>query len=183
MTVAISVALRLLIRVGGVDGRTAEKLRIVEESFSGPRLGLGDGASAWDFQSSCCSPGARRIAKVGLATLPEFVPAMIVPERPEKVHRAGCRRIEIMSANGRRVIVDCDVDVEALLRIMRGLKRCHDPAAERRAGLAGDRPHRHEEGLCQPIAAGSGSAAARSAERSSVLLSWPPWRSFEGDLA
>ncbi|ESY63174.1 hypothetical protein X743_33395 [Mesorhizobium sp. LNHC252B00] len=31
-------------------------------------------------------------------------------------------RIEVVSANGRRVIVDRDVDVEALLRIMRGLE-------------------------------------------------------------
>ena len=30
--------------------------------------------------------------------------------------------IEIVSANGRRVIVDCDIDVETLLRIMRGLE-------------------------------------------------------------
>lgn len=34
----------------------------------------------------------------------------------------GCHRIEIVSVNGRRVIVDCDVDVESLLRIMRGLE-------------------------------------------------------------
>lgn len=31
-------------------------------------------------------------------------------------------RMEIVGANGRRVIVDCNVDVEALLRIMRGLE-------------------------------------------------------------
>ncbi|MGO7345538.1 hypothetical protein ACC713_35295 [Rhizobium johnstonii] len=30
--------------------------------------------------------------------------------------------MEIVSANGRRVIVDRDVDVEALLRILRGLE-------------------------------------------------------------
>ena len=60
----------------------AEKLRIVEESFSG----------------------------------------MIVAEQPEKGSGPGCGRIEIVSANGRRVIVDCDIDVETLLRIMRGLE-------------------------------------------------------------
>jgi transposase len=47
---------------------------------------------------------------------------MIVPEQPEKGTETGCRRIEIVSANGRRVIVHCDVDVETLLRIMRGLE-------------------------------------------------------------
>ena len=30
--------------------------------------------------------------------------------------------MEVVSANGRRVIVDRDVDVEALLRVMRGLE-------------------------------------------------------------
>ena len=53
-----------------------------------------------------------------LCAIPGFVPAMIVPEQPEKGTGTGCRRI----ANGRRVIVDCDVDVETLLRIMRGLE-------------------------------------------------------------
>ena len=100
----------------------AVRNRIVEESFSAPRLGIGDGASAWDCPTSCCSPGARRIAKVGLASIAGFVPAVIVPEQPEKVAGLGCRRIEIVSVNGRRVIVDCDVDVESLLRIMRGLE-------------------------------------------------------------
>jgi transposase len=51
-----------------------------------------------------------------------FVPAVIVPEQPEKITGLGCRRIEIVSVNGRRVIVDCDVDVESLLRVMRGLE-------------------------------------------------------------
>jgi hypothetical protein len=55
-----------------------------------------------------------------LGDIPGFVPAMIVPEQPEKGSGLGGSRIEIVSANGRRVIVDCDVDVETLLRIMRG---------------------------------------------------------------
>jgi transposase len=32
-------------------------------------------------------------------------------------------------------------------------------------GLAGDWPHRHGERLCEPVAAGAGSAAAQSFER------------------
>ena len=52
------------------------------------------------------------------------------------------------------------------------LRRCHDSGSERRAGMAGDRPHRHEEGLREPVAAGAGGTAARSAERTAVLLSW-----------
>ena len=57
-----------------------------------------------------------------MATLPDFVPAVIVPEQPEKGTGTGCRRIEIVIGNGQRVIVDCDVDVETLLRIMRRLE-------------------------------------------------------------
>jgi len=50
------------------------------------------------------------------------VPAVIVPDQPEKGTGADCRRIEIVIANGRRVIVDSDVDVETLLGIVRGLE-------------------------------------------------------------
>ena len=57
-----------------------------------------------------------------LGAIAGFVPAMIVPAQSEKGPGPGCRRIEIVSANGRRVIVHCDVDVETLLRIMRGLE-------------------------------------------------------------
>ena len=39
------------------------------------------------------------------------------------------------------------------------------------------------KGFAESVAAGAGSAAARSAERSSVLLSRSQRQSFEGDLA
>jgi transposase len=79
----------------------AEKLRIVEESLFGWRKAYREGQ---------------------LGDTRGFVPAMIVAEQPEKRSEPGCGRIEIVSANGRRVIVDCDIDVETLLRIMRGLE-------------------------------------------------------------
>jgi transposase len=47
---------------------------------------------------------------------------MIVPEPPDKDTGSGCGRIEIVSQNGRRVLVDGGVQVEALLRILRGLE-------------------------------------------------------------
>jgi hypothetical protein len=47
---------------------------------------------------------------------------MIALEQPEKDTGAVCSRIEIVSVNGRRVIVDCDVAVKTLLRIVRGLE-------------------------------------------------------------
>ena len=52
-----------------------------------------------------------------------FVPALLAPEvEPAAGSLPNPGRMEVVSANGRRVIVDRDVDVEALLRIMRGLE-------------------------------------------------------------
>jgi hypothetical protein len=58
-------------------------------------------------------PNAYREGRLGDA--PRFVPAMIMREQPEKGTGPDCSRIEIVSANGRRVIVDYDVDVERLV--------------------------------------------------------------------
>ena len=99
----------------------AEKLRVVEESYSAPRL-----ASATARRHRISNQllfGWRKAYREGrLGDVAGFVPAMIVPEQPEKDAGPSGSRIEIVSANGRRIIVDCDVDVETLLRIMRGLE-------------------------------------------------------------
>ena len=97
------------------------KVRIVEESLSGPRLASvtarRHGISNQLLFSWCKAYRAGRLgAPAG------FVPAMIVSEPSAKGARSGCGRIEIVSANGRRVIVEGDVEVEALLRILRGLE-------------------------------------------------------------
>ena len=90
------------------------------ELFGSP-AGIGDGAPTWD--SNQLLFGWRKAYREGqLGDIRGFVPAMIVAEQPEKRSEPGCGRIEIVSANGRRVIVDCDIDVETLLRIMRGLE-------------------------------------------------------------
>jgi transposase len=36
--------------------------------------------------------------------------------------------------------------------------------------MAGDRSHRYEEGLCEPVAAGAGDIAARSSERPAIFF-------------
>jgi transposase len=101
---------------------SAEKLRIVEESFSAPRL-----ASATARRHGISNQllfAWRKAYRAGrLGDIGGFVPAVIVPEQPEKGSGTDCRRIEIVIANGRRVIVDCDVEVETLLRILRGLEQ------------------------------------------------------------
>ena len=63
----------------------------------------------------------------------EFVPALVVPDPrvplepsvptvPAQHPQRGLGRMEVVTANGRHVIVDRDVDVDALLRIIRGLE-------------------------------------------------------------
>jgi transposase len=97
------------------------KVRIVEESLSGPRL-----ASATARRHGISNQllfSWRKAYRAGRLGVPAgFVPAMIVSEPPEKGAGSGCGRIEIVSANGRRVRVDNDVEVEALLRILHGLE-------------------------------------------------------------
>jgi transposase len=54
----------------------------------------------------------------------EFVPALVVPEVTSDIGRAaaGGSRMEVVSANGRRVIFDRDVDVEVLVRVVHRLE-------------------------------------------------------------
>lgn len=65
---------------------------------------------------------AYRAGRLGAAA--GFVPATIVaePEPSAKGDESGCGRIEIVSANGRRILVNGNVEVEGLLRILRGLE-------------------------------------------------------------
>jgi transposase len=79
----------------------AEKLRIVEESFSAPRL-----ASATGRRHGISNQllfGWRKAYREGrLGDIAGFVPAVIVPEQPEESTGTGCRRIEIVIAKPAR---------------------------------------------------------------------------------
>jgi len=100
----------------------AEKLRIVEESFSAPRLASAT-ARRHGISNQLLFAWRKAYREGRLGDIVGFVPAVMVPEQPEKKGTgADCRRIEIVIANGRRVIVDRDVNVETLLRVMRGLE-------------------------------------------------------------
>jgi transposase len=101
-----------------------EKLRIVEESFSAPRL-VSATARRHGISNQLLFAWrkAYREGRLGEAGICAFVPAQIVTERPERGTESGCGRMEVVSANGRRVIVERDVDVEVLLRIIEGLER------------------------------------------------------------
>jgi transposase len=99
----------------------ATKLRIVEESFSGPRL-VSATARRNGISNQLLFAWRKAFREGRLGEIAGFVPALIVPEQPEAATGPACCRIEIVSANGRRVLVDYAVDVEALLRIVRGLE-------------------------------------------------------------
>lgn len=100
----------------------AEKLRIVEESFSGPRL-----ASATARRHGLSNQQVfawRKAYREGcLGDVGGLVPAMIIPEQPTKSLGPDRGRIEIVTANGRHLVVDRDVDVGALIRIVQALER------------------------------------------------------------
>jgi transposase len=98
------------------------KLRIVLESLAGDRQ-----ASATARRHGIANAllfkwrQAYRAGRLGGGSVAGFVPAVIVPEQPGPAI-SGTGRMEVASANGRRVIVDRDVDVAALLRVIRGLE-------------------------------------------------------------
>ena len=104
----------------------AEKLRIVEESFSGPRLVSATARHHGLSKQLLFSwRKAYRAGQLGGCQAGGFVPARIVSEvqsTTEGVAPAAAGTLEVVTANGRRVIVDRHVDVAALLRIMRGLE-------------------------------------------------------------
>jgi transposase len=102
-----------------------EKLRIVAESLSGPRL---VSATARRYG---ISPGllytwrrAFRAKPIGVEdSAPGFVPAMVVAEAQPGTARGTIGRMEIVVAKGRRIIVDAGVDAAALARVIEVLDR------------------------------------------------------------
>jgi transposase len=97
------------------------KLRIVEESLSAPRAASAT-ARRHGISNKLLFAWRKAYREGRLGKGFGFVPAMIVPDRSEAGTGSGLGRIEVVSANGRRVIVDRGVDVEVLLRIVSGLE-------------------------------------------------------------
>lgn len=105
------------------------KLAIVAESYSAPRQVTATASrhGITRFQLNDWRRAARE-GRLGSGRGVEgFIPALLVPEHAipvaaTKPPTAQSGLMEVLSANGRRVIVDRDVDVEVLLRIVRGLE-------------------------------------------------------------
>lgn len=106
------------------------KVRIVEEGFSGDGRQVSATALKHDVSRSQLYRWRQllREGRLGGVRVEGFVPAVITPDDPTPMSAplnrvaAGGGLMEVVSANGRRVIVDRDVDVDALLRILRGLE-------------------------------------------------------------
>ena len=99
-----------------------EKLRIVDESLSAPRLASAT-ARRHGISNQLLFAWRKSYREGRLGGGCRFVPATIAREQAAKDAVLELGRIEIVSANGRRVIVDCEVEVERLLRIIRGLEK------------------------------------------------------------
>src|SRR5882757_4739178 len=99
----------------------ASKLRIVEESLSAPRL-VSATARRHGISNQLLFAWRKAYREGRLGAVAGFVPARIAPQPGQAGGSLDRGRIEIVSANGLRFMVDCAVDVEALLQIMRGLK-------------------------------------------------------------
>lgn len=89
------------------------------ESLSGARLGMATARRHGIARSLLWK--WRRQFDVRAAGSSTFVPAVVVPERVATPSPSS--RMEIISANGRRIIVDAGVDVAALGRVLDTLER------------------------------------------------------------
>ena len=109
-----------------------EKLRIVAESFAGKSRASAT-ARQYGISRSLLNRWRKSVRQglLGDRHSAGFVPAFVVPDTclpvaapvaTDVAKSASCERMEVVSLNGRRVIVDRDVDVDALLRIVRGLE-------------------------------------------------------------
>ena len=105
------------------------KLAIVAESYSAPRQVTATARrhGITRFQLNDWRKAARE-GRLGNGRSEGFIAALLVPEpgmpavAPTNSSVTQSGLMEVVSANGRRVIVGRDVDVEALLRILRGLE-------------------------------------------------------------
>ena len=110
------------------------KLAIVAESYRGPKqvsaTARRHGITRFQLNSW---RKAQREGRLGGSSVDGFVPALVVPDSRARLEPSvpavpvqhpprGLGRMEVVTANGRHVIVDRDVDVDALLRIIRILE-------------------------------------------------------------
>jgi transposase len=105
----------------------AQKLKIVHESLAGPRLTAATARRHGISRQLLLNwrKALREGRLGGEAAEIGLVPAIVTAEPEAAGERGGSKesRIEIVTANGRRIVFEASVDVAVLLRIVRGLEQ------------------------------------------------------------
>jgi transposase len=105
----------------------SEKLKIVRESVSGPRLAAATARRyGMSRQLLLNWRKAWREGRLGgEAAETGFVPAIVTAAPQAASERGGSKesRVEIVTANSRRIIFEASIDLAVLLRIVRGLEQ------------------------------------------------------------
>lgn len=112
----------------------AEKLRIVEESYAAPRLAAAT-ARRHEISRSLLTRW-RREAREGLLNgdgdRTHFAPVAVSPDRARRpvttdvrgpAEDAGCDRVEIILANGRRLVTAATTEASVLARLIQVVER------------------------------------------------------------
>jgi transposase len=105
----------------------SEKLKIVRESLAGPRLAAATARRHGISRQLLLNwRKAWREGRLGgEAGATGFIPAIVTRELAPPGERSTSEewRVEIVTANGRRVIVKAGIDVAVLVRLMRGMEQ------------------------------------------------------------
>ena len=99
----------------------SEKVRIVEESLSAPRLASAT-ARRHGISNQLLFAWRKAYREGRLRDKPGFVPAKIVPDLPESKPEPVCPPIEVISPRGWCVRVSRDCDEGTLVRVVRLLE-------------------------------------------------------------
>ncbi len=99
----------------------SEKIRIVEESLSAPRLASVT-ARRHGISNQLLFAWRKAYREGRLGDEPGFVPARIVPDPPEAKPEPDCHPVEIVSPNGWRVLVNRECDERTLMQVLRSLE-------------------------------------------------------------
>ena len=100
----------------------SEKIRIVEESLSAPRLASAT-ARRHGISNQLLFAWRKAYREGRIGDEPGFLPAKIVPGPPETRPQPICRPIEIVSPSGWRVLASRECDEHALMRVLRIVDR------------------------------------------------------------
>ena len=106
-----------------------EKIRIVEESYAGPRR-ISATARRHGISRALLKTWRRAYeeGEIGVERLPSFAPVTVhqdmpAPRSPRRPDVGESGRVEIVLRNGRRVLVGTDVELSALVLLVEALDR------------------------------------------------------------